>query len=29
MYNKVLVPLDGSALAECALPYVENLSPFS
>lgn len=25
MYDKVLVPLDGSALAECALPEVERL----
>ncbi len=25
MYKKVLVPLDGSELAECALPYVINL----
>jgi nucleotide-binding universal stress UspA family protein len=26
MYNKVLVPLDGSELAECALPHVINLA---
>jgi nucleotide-binding universal stress UspA family protein len=26
MYNKILVPLDGSKLAECALPYVEELA---
>ena len=25
MFNKILVPLDGSRLAECALPYVEEL----
>ena len=25
MYMKVLVPLDGSELAECALPHVKNL----
>jgi nucleotide-binding universal stress UspA family protein len=25
MYKKVLVPLDGSALAECALSHVKNL----
>ena len=25
MYKKVLVPLDGSELAECALPHVKNL----
>jgi nucleotide-binding universal stress UspA family protein len=25
MYNKVLVPLDGSALAECALPHVKKM----
>ena len=25
MYKKILVPLDGSALAECALPHVKNL----
>lgn len=25
MYEKVLVPLDGSELAECALPHVMNL----
>lgn len=25
MYNKVLVPLDGSELAECALSHVKNL----
>jgi nucleotide-binding universal stress UspA family protein len=26
MYNKILVPLDGSKLAECALPHVEVLA---
>lgn len=26
MYEKVLVPLDGSEIAECALPQVMNLS---
>ncbi len=26
MFQKVLVPLDGSKLAECALPYVRNLA---
>jgi len=26
MYNKILVPLDGSELAECALPHVEVLA---
>jgi len=26
MYKKILVPLDGSKLAECALPYVEELA---
>ena len=26
MYNRILVPLDGSKLAECALPYVEDLA---
>lgn len=25
MYEKVLVPLDGSALAECVIPHVENI----
>jgi nucleotide-binding universal stress UspA family protein len=25
MYQKILVPLDGSTLAECALPHVKNL----
>ena len=25
MYEKILVPLDGSELAECALPHVKNL----
>ncbi|MFO7772408.1 MAG: universal stress protein [Dehalococcoidia bacterium] len=26
MFNRILVPLDGSKLAECALPYVEALA---
>jgi nucleotide-binding universal stress UspA family protein len=26
MYKKILVPLDGSKLAECALPHVEALA---
>ena len=26
MYNKILVPLDGSKLAECVLPHVETLA---
>ncbi len=26
MFERVLVPLDGSKLAECALPYVRNLA---
>jgi nucleotide-binding universal stress UspA family protein len=26
MFGKILVPLDGSKLAECALPYVEELA---
>lgn len=26
MYSRILVPLDGSKLAECALPYVEELA---
>ena len=26
MFHKILVPLDGSKLAECALPYVEGLA---
>ena len=26
MYQKILVPLDGSKLAECALPYAEGLA---
>lgn len=26
MYQKILVPLDGSKLAECVLPYVEALA---
>lgn len=26
MYNKILVPLDGSKLAECALPHIEALT---
>lgn len=26
MYNKILVPLDGSSLAECVLPHVESIA---
>ena len=26
MYNKILVPLDGSELAECALPHMESIA---
>jgi nucleotide-binding universal stress UspA family protein len=26
MYDKILVPLDGSELAECVIPYVEKLA---
>jgi nucleotide-binding universal stress UspA family protein len=26
MYNKILVPLDGSKLAECVLPHIEALA---
>ena len=26
MYNKILVPLDGSKLAECVIPHVEELT---
>jgi hypothetical protein len=26
MYNKTLVPLDGSELAECVLPHVESIA---
>jgi nucleotide-binding universal stress UspA family protein len=26
MYQKILVPLDGSKLAECVLPHVENIA---
>ena len=26
MYKKILVPLDGSELAECVLPYVESIA---
>ncbi len=26
MFNKVLVPLDGSEFAECSLPYVRNMA---
>jgi nucleotide-binding universal stress UspA family protein len=29
MYKKVLVPLDGSKLAECVLPHVESLATCS
>ena len=25
MYQKILVPLDGSALAECTLPHVKKI----
>lgn len=28
MYDKILVPLDGSELAECVLPHVENLAKY-
>jgi len=27
MYHNVLVPLDGSELAECVLPHVETVLP--
>jgi nucleotide-binding universal stress UspA family protein len=27
MYKKILVPLDGSELAECVLAHIKNLSP--
>jgi len=26
MYQKILVPLDGSQLAECVLPHVESIA---
>jgi nucleotide-binding universal stress UspA family protein len=26
MYRKILVPLDGSELAECVLPHIENIA---
>jgi nucleotide-binding universal stress UspA family protein len=26
MYNKIVVPLDGSELAECVVPHVENIA---
>ena len=26
MYKKIMVPLDGSALAECVLPHVEAIA---
>ena len=26
MFNKILVPLDGSELAECVFPYVEDIA---
>ena len=29
MYRKILVPLDGSKLAECVLPHVEILAKTS
>ena len=29
MYNKIMVPLDGSKLAECVLPHVENIAKAS
>ena len=29
MYKKIIVPLDGSALAECVLPHVENIAKSS
>ena len=25
MYNKIVIPVDGSELAECVLPYIENI----
>jgi len=28
MYRKILVPLDGSKLAECVLPHVEDLAAY-
>jgi nucleotide-binding universal stress UspA family protein len=26
MYKKIIVPLDGSELAECVLPHVESIA---
>jgi hypothetical protein len=26
MYKRIVVPLDGSELAECVLPHVENIA---
>ena len=26
MYKKIVVPLDGSKLAECVLPHIENIA---
>jgi nucleotide-binding universal stress UspA family protein len=26
MYNKIMVPLDGSELAECVMPHVEAIT---
>ena len=26
MYKKIIVPLDGSKLAECVLPHIENIA---
>jgi nucleotide-binding universal stress UspA family protein len=26
MYNKIMVPLDGSELAECVMPHVESIT---
>ena len=29
MYKKIIVPLDGSELAECVLPHVESIAKSS
>ena len=26
MYKKIIVPMDGSKLAECVLPHIENIA---